>query len=166
MQKEIYLAGGCFWGVEKYLGLLDGIISTEVGYANGYTENPTYEYVCRGNTGFAEAVRVIYDAAITNLDALLLQFYDIIDPTTKNRQGPDIGSQYRTGIYHTNPGDAAIITKSLNELQKSYDAPIVTENLPLSTYYKAEEYHQKYLDKNPDGYCHIPEEKYEKAKKV
>ena len=165
MKKEIYLAGGCFWGVEKYLALLDGVTSTEVGYANGHTENPTYEDICTGNTGFAETVRVVYDPAIINLDALLNQFYNIIDPTTKNRQGPDIGSQYRTGIYHTNPADAAVIAKSLNDLQKSYDnAPIVTENLPLDNYYKAEEYHQKYLDKNPGGYCHIPQHKYEEAK--
>ena len=165
MQKEIYLAGGCFWGVEKYLDLLDGIVATEVGYANGHTENPTYEDVCRGDTGFAEAVRVIYDAEIIGLESLLEQFYGIIDPTVKNRQGPDIGSQYRTGIYSTNPDDAATIAKSLNDLQKTYDAPIVTENLPLSVYYKAEEYHQKYLDKNPGGYCHIPEHKYEEAKR-
>ena len=155
MQKEIYLAGGCFWGVEKFLALLDGVISTEAGYANGYTENPTYEDVCTGGTGFAETVRVVYDPALASLDFLLTQFYKIIDPTTKNCQGPDIGSQYRTGIYHTNPADAAIAAKSLNDLQREYDAPIVTECLPLENYYKAEEYHQKYLDKNPGGYCHI-----------
>ena len=165
MQREIYLAGGCFWGVEKYLGLLDGIVATEVGYANGYTENPTYEDVCTGKTGFAEAVCVVYDDAVIGLDSLLAQFYNIIDPTTKNRQGGDIGSQYRTGVYHTNPLDADTITKSLEDLQKAYKTPIVTENLPLTNYYKAEEYHQKYLDKNPGGYCHIPEEKYEKARK-
>ena len=166
MKKEIYLAGGCFWGVEKYLALLDGVLETEVGYANGHTENPTYEDVCTGNTGFAEAVRVVYDAASIDLDFLLGQFYNIIDPTTKNRQADDIGSQYRTGIYHTNPADAAIAAKSLNDLQNAYEAPIVTENLPLTNYYKAEEYHQKYLDKNPGGYCHIPEHKYDEAKKA
>ena len=165
MKKEIYLAGGCFWGVEKYLALLGGVISTEVGYANGHSQNPTYEDVCRGNTGFAEAVRVVYDAKLLDLLTLLDQFYNIIDPTTKNRQGPDIGHQYRTGIYHTEPDDAAIVVKSLSNLQKSYEAPIVTENLPLENYYKAEEYHQKYLDKNPGGYCHIPEYKYEEIRK-
>ena len=165
MEKEIYLAGGCFWGVEKYINLLDGIITTEVGYANGCTENPTYEDVCTGGTGFVEAVRVVYDAGVTDLDSLLEEFYKIIDPTTKNRQGPDIGNQYRTGIYYTNPSDAGNIAKSLDNLKKNYDAPIVTENMPLDNYYKAEEYHQKYLDKNPGGYCHIPEYKYEEAKK-
>ena len=166
MKKEIYLAGGCFWGVEKYLDLLEGIISTEVGYANGHTQNPTYEDVCGGETGFAEAVRVVYDAAAIDLPALLNQFYNIIDPTTKNRQGPDIGHQYRTGIYYTDLAEAAIVAKSLETLQKSYEASIVTENLPLENYYKAEEYHQKYLDKNPGGYCHIPEHKYEEVKKA
>jgi len=164
IQNEIYLAGGCFWGVEKYLDLLDGITATEVGYANGHTQNPSYEDICRGDTGFAEVVRVIYDTKNINLDSLLQQFYNIIDPTTKNRQGPDIGSQYRTGIYYTNPADAAIIASSLSNLQKTHDKPILTENLPLSSYFKAEEYHQKYLDKNPSGYCHIPEHKYEEAK--
>jgi methionine-S-sulfoxide reductase len=164
MKKEIYLAGGCFWGVEKYLALLEGVISTEVGYANGYTENPTYEEVCTGSTGFAEVVRVIYDDAIISPDILLDRFYNIIDPTTKNRQGPDIGSQYRTGVYHSNPADSAVIARSLNDLQKNCAAPIVTENLPLDNYYKAEEYHQKYLEKNPGGYCHIPEEKYQEVK--
>jgi len=165
MQNQIHLAGGCFWGIEKYLGLLDGVLATDVGYANGHTKNPTYEDVCTGGTGFAEAVRVTYDAAIVDLPTLLTQFYKIIDPTTKNRQGPDIGSQYRTGIYYTSPAEADIIAGSLAQLQKEYDAPVVTENLPLQNYYKAEEYHQKYLDKNPGGYCHIPEHKYEEVKK-
>ncbi|MCL2376452.1 MAG: peptide-methionine (S)-S-oxide reductase MsrA [Defluviitaleaceae bacterium] len=164
MQKEIYLAGGCFWGVEKYLAMMPGIMATEVGYANGITQNPTYEDVCSGTTGFAEAVRITYNAAQTNLDTLLAHFYEIINPTTLNRQGPDIGSQYRTGIYYTDPSEAETIASSLANLQKAYDMPIVTENLPLESYYKAEEYHQKYLDKNPGGYCHIPEHKYEEAK--
>ena len=164
MKKEIHLAGGCFWGVEKYLALLDGVTATEVGYANGNSENPTYEEVCTGSTDFAEAVRVVYDAGIISLESLLAQFYEIIDPTVKNRQGGDIGSQYRTGVYHTCLEDEAIIAKSLDDLQRTYEAPIVTENLSLKNYYKAEEYHQKYLDKNPGGYCHIPEYKYEEAR--
>jgi len=162
MQKQIHLAGGCFWGVEKYMAQQDGVIATEVGYANGHTTNPTYEEVCTGGTGFAEAVCITYDAAIIGLDALLALFYKVIDPTIKNRQGGDIGSQYRTGVYYINQDDAAVITKSLTSLQKDHKAPIVTENQPLANYYKAEEYHQKYLDKNPGGYCHIPEEMYNK----
>ena len=164
MEKVIYLAGGCFWGVEKYLSLLPGIIATEVGYANGHTKNPTYEEVCKGNTGHAEAVRVIYDANQGGLDFVLEQFYNIINPTVKDRQGPDIGNQYRTGIYFTDPREEAIIANSLANLQKSYDDPIVVENLSLTSYYTAEEYHQKYLDKNPGGYCHIPEAKFQEAR--
>jgi len=164
MQKQIYLAGGCFWGVEKYLAMMPGVIATEVGYANGITQNPSYEDVCSGNTGFAEAVLVTYNAEQTSLDTLLGHFYEIINPTMLNQQGPDIGSQYRTGIYYTDPAEMEAIATSLANLQKAYDAPIVTENLPLENYYKAEEYHQKYLDKNPGGYCHIPAYKYVEAK--
>jgi len=153
--KVIYFAGGCFWGVEKYLALIKGVTETEVGFANGHTQNPSYEDVYRGDTGFAEVVRVTYDANQIDLAQLLEKFYNIIDPTTLNRQGPDQGSHYRTGIYHLNADDAPIITASLTNLQKYFDNPIVVENLPLTNYYRAEEYHQKYLEKNPDGYCHI-----------
>ena len=160
MNKEIYLAGGCFWGVEKYFQALPGILSTDVGYANGRTENPTYDEVCSGTTGHAEALHAVYDAGIIDLGHILGHLYNIIDPTSKNRQGPDVGDQYRTGIYFTDPDDEAVIAKSLNNLQKHHSAPIVVENLPLFCYYKAEEYHQKYLDKNPGGYCHIPQSKF------
>ncbi|MDR2167478.1 MAG: peptide-methionine (S)-S-oxide reductase MsrA [Clostridiales bacterium] len=166
MKKEIYLAGGCFWGVEKYFSLVPGVLEVEVGYANGHTKNPTYEEVCVGNTGFAEAVYVVYDGEQTDLGALLENFYRIIDPTTLNRQAGDVGSQYRTGIYFTDPAEKAAIAASLAELQKQYDAPIVVENLPLSNYYKAEEYHQKYLEKNPEGYCHIPRSMYDEVAKA
>lgn len=154
--KEICLAGGCFWGVEKYFADLAGVVATNVGYANGNTQNPTYEEVCRTETGFAEAVNITYDASITNLDNILSAYYKIIDPTVLNRQGPDIGTQYRTGIYYKDETDRQIITNSLQKLQASYKEPVVVENIPLSNYYKAEEYHQSYLDKNPNGYCHIP----------
>jgi len=159
--KEILLAGGCFWGVEKYMGLLPQVVETEVGFANGNGTNPTYEEVYTGTTGFAEVVRVVYKGG---LEELLTQFYKIIDPTTKNRQAGDVGSHYRTGIYFLRSVDEPIIAKTLTELQKEYDAPVVVECLPLENYYKAEEYHQKYLDKNPEGYCHIPEEMYEEAR--
>ena len=161
MQKEIILAGGCFWGVEKYLGLLGQVAATEVGFANGQGENPSYEQVYTGQTGFAEVVRVSYTG---ELSALLQQFYKIIDPTTKNRQAGDVGSHYRTGVYFADPSEEAVIAASLAELQKEYDAPLVVENLPLLNYYPAEEYHQKYLEKNPEGYCHIPESMYDEAR--
>lgn len=164
--KEIYLAGGCFWGTEKYLSLVKGIVSTEVGYANGNTENPSYEDVCHRNTGHAEAVKVLYHPDEISLSFILRLYYDVIDPVAKNRQGNDIGTQYRTGIYYTDDLDIEIIEKSVEELQKSYDRPIAIEITPLRNYYAAEEYHQKYLDKNPNGYCHIGGEKFTKAAKA
>ena len=161
MHKEIVLAGGCFWGVEKYLGLLPQVVATEVGFANGDGEHPRYEEVYTGLTGFAEVVRLSYTGELAEL---LPRFYAIIDPTSLNRQAGDVGSHYRTGVYFTDPYEQAIIAETLSQLQKEYDAPIVVENAPLLNYYKAEEYHQKYLDKNPEGYCHLPESAYEAAR--
>ncbi len=163
--KEIYLAGGCFWGAEKYLSLIKGVVSTEVGYANGNTENPTYEEVCHTNTGHAETVKVLYKPDEVSLETILNLYYEAIDPLAKNRQGNDIGTQYRTGIYYVNDWDKEVIENSLKELQKHYDKPVLIEIMPLNNYYTAEEYHQKYLDKNPNGYCHIGEEKFEKCKR-
>ncbi|MCL2236538.1 MAG: peptide-methionine (S)-S-oxide reductase MsrA [Defluviitaleaceae bacterium] len=160
IHKTIYLGSGCFWGVEKYFDMQKGVVACEVGYANGITKNPTYEEVCTGKTEFAEVVRVTYDSGVIDLLGILAHFYEIVDPTTANRQGPDVGSQYRPGVYFTDPAEQAVIASSLADLQKSYDKPIVVENLPLKNYYKAEEYHQKYLDKNPGGFCHIPKEKF------
>lgn len=161
--SEIYLAGGCFWGVEKYFALIDGVKDTDVGYANGNINNPTYKDVVTGKTGFAETVKVIYDPNIVSLNFLLDMYYKVIDPTSLNKQGNDRGTQYRTGIYYTNPDDKKIIASSLNKLSKNYRKPIVVENLPLKNYYSAETYHQDYLDKNPNGYCHIPQSKYIEA---
>lgn len=153
--KKIVLAGGCFWGVEGYFSRIEGVISTEVGYANGHKENPTYEEVCAGITGHAEVCYIQYDESVISLEELLDRFWAVIDPTTLNRQGPDIGSQYRTGIYYIDQGDREIILKSKEREQQKYNRPIVTEVEPLLSYYPAEEYHQKYLEKNPNGYCHI-----------
>lgn len=158
--KEIYLAGGCFWGTEKYLSLISGVVKTDVGYANGNTENPSYEEVCHNNTGHAETVRVVYDPVQIRLEYLLELFFDVIDPTSLNRQGQDVGTQYRTGIYFVDFSDEAIIISSINKLQISYNKPIVIQVLPLKNYYMAEEYHQKYLDKNIHGYCHIEQHKF------
>ncbi len=166
MKKEIYLAGGCFWGTEKYLENIPGVLSTEVGYANGNTVNPTYKEVCYNNTGHAETVKVEYDDDRIGLLYILELYYDVINPVSINRQGGDIGSQYRTGIYYIDDKDEAIIHGSINELQKKYKDKIAIEVKPLDNYYKAEEYHQKYLDKNPEGYCHIGADKFEKAKKT
>ena len=153
--KEIYLAGGCFWGVEEYLSRIEGVIDTNVGYANGTKENPSYEQVCTGTTGHTETTLIKYDENILSLEELLNSFWKIINPTLLNRQGPDIGNQYRTGIYYTDESDLNVINKTLKEQQEKYDSPIVTEIMPINTYYNAEEYHQDYLKKNPGGYCHI-----------
>jgi peptide methionine sulfoxide reductase msrA/msrB len=162
--KQVYLAGGCFWGVEKYLSMLPGVVWTCVGYANGKTENPTYEEVCRHGAGHAEAVCVTYDPARISLRFLLDRFYEVIDPTSLNRQGGDEGEQYRTGVYYVDEADRSEMEHSLKALGARFEAPIAVEVKKLDSFYPAEEYHQKYLDKNPSGYCHINRDKFEKAK--
>ena len=164
--KEIYLAGGCFWGTQHYFDCLSGVVQTEVGYANGKTENPTYEQVKHENTGHAETVRVIYDPEKRSLADLLIQYYKVIDPVSVNRQGGDVGTQYRTGIYYTDPEDCHVIKESLRELQKQYDKSLAVEALPLSNFFTAEEYHQKYLEKNPGGYCHISPAMFDATKRL
>lgn len=159
--KEIYLAGGCFWGVEKYFSSIKGVMTTDVGYANGRTQNPRYEDVVYRNTNHAETVRVVYDPTIVSLPFILEMYYKIIDPTALNRQGNDKGTQYRTGIYYVDSQDKDIAQRSLEQLAQNYAGQkIMIELKPLEHYYKAEEYHQKYLDKNPDGYCHIGKDKF------
>lgn len=164
-QKSIYLAGGCFWGVEAYFQELPGVLSTKTGYANGKIKNPTYEQVSSGNTGFAETVLVEYDPAVIKLEKILAHFFGIIDPTALNRQGNDRGTQHRSGIFYTDRNDELIILKVLKREHKKHKAPVVTEVKKLENFYEAEEYHQKYLDKNPSGYCHIDLSKVEKYKK-
>lgn len=166
MVREIYLAGGCFWGVEKYLALLPGIVQTEVGYANGTTLNPTYEEVCRCGTGHAETVRVKYDAGKIDLGTLLQRYYEIIDPTSLNAQGPDRGVQYRTGIYFIDAADLPVIKSSLDKLQEKHNSGLAIEVGELENYCRAEEYHQKYLEKNPGGYCHIGADKLAAARRA
>ena len=157
--KTIYVAGGCFWGVEKYIDQVHGVVSTEVGYANGRSNTATYE----DGSGYAEAVKVEYDPSAAPLPFLLGLFYDVIDPTSVDKQGNDVGTEYRTGIYYTDPADKAVIEKSLAELQKQYSQPLAIEVGPLTNYTRAEEYHQKYLQKNPWGYCHIPKKLFDAA---
>jgi peptide methionine sulfoxide reductase msrA/msrB len=162
--KEIYLAGGCFWGVEKYLSLVPGVRETETGYANGNKPNPTYEEVCSGKTGFAETVRVRYDNDAIGLSELLNLYFEIIDPASINRQGNDSGEQYRTGIYYETGEDAPVIAGALRLLDESLARPHVIEMKKLENFYPAEDYHQKYLEKNPGGYCHIGAPHFEAAK--
>ena len=166
MDREIYFAGGCFWGTEHFFKQINGVTATQVGYANGNIENPTYEQVYTDSTGFAEVVKVAYDPKVVSLEILLDLFFKTIDPTSLNQQGEDIGTRYRTGIYWINSEDEKVVTKALSELQKNYEKPIVVENEPLKNFYSGEEYHQDYLDKNSSGYCHINPELFELAKKA
>ena len=152
--KDIYLAGGCFWGVEEYFARIDGVIDSVSGYANGSFDNPTYENVCN-NSGHAETVHITYDSTKVSLDTLLKYYFRIIDPTSVNKQGNDRGVQYRTGIYYQNDEDKQIALNAIKEEQKKYSKPIVIEVEKLKRFDKAEEYHQDYLKKNPNGYCHI-----------
>lgn len=154
--KEIVLAGGCFWGIEEYMSRITGVKETKVGYANGHKERPSYEEVCYSNTGHAEACFIKYDENVISLEALLDKFWAVIDPTSFNRQGNDVGSQYRTGIYYIDEGDLDTIKDSMEREQVKHKIKIVTEVEPLKCFYEAEEYHQRYLKKNPGGYCHIP----------
>lgn len=160
------MAGGCFWGIEKYIKSIRGVQATQAGYANGKTENPTYEEVCYHHTGHAEAVKVIYDEKMLSLDFLLNLFFDAIDPIAVNRQGGDIGVQYRTGIYYTDEKDLPVIRRCMDQLQKRHDDPVAIEVMPLIHFSPAEEYHQQYLDKNPRGYCHIRQDMFEKASRA
>lgn len=164
MTKEIYFAGGCFWGTEHFFSLVPGVIETEAGYANSIIPDPTYSEVCSGNTGAAETVKVSYDPEQISLGTLLDLYYETIDPTSHNRQGNDIGTQYRTGIYYTDPADSALVSESLKSLAKNTSKPIAIESGVLKNFYPAEEYHQDYLDKNPGGYCHIPARLFELAR--
>ncbi len=159
--SEIYLAGGCFWGTEHFIKQLHGVVATEVGYANGKSDLPTYEQVKTGQTGFAETVHVYYKASEILLEEILSLYFLTIDPTSMNRQGGDFGTQYRTGIYYTRESDKPMIDSCLKKLQSEHDDPVVVEVTPLKNFFPAESYHQDYLDKNPQGYCHISLEIYD-----
>lgn len=150
---EAYLAGGCFWGVEAYFSNLDGVVKTEVGYANGKTATTTYEEL--KVTGFAETVKVSFDEEIISLNEIFEHFYYIIDPTSLNKQGNDVGSQYRTGIYSRSEAILKAARNFLNIKQENEKEKIMVEVKVLNNYIRAEEYHQDYLKKNPAGYCHI-----------
>jgi peptide-methionine (S)-S-oxide reductase len=153
--KKIWLAGGCFWGVEAYFQRLKGIADTTVGYGQGSAENPTYEDVCSGETGHAEICEITYDETILSLTKVLEHFFRIIDPTVLNRQGPDMGTQYRTGIYYDEKEEEAVIKNFIRNMQQRYKKPIVVEVEPVGSFYPAEDYHQDYLRRTPGGYCHI-----------
>ena len=166
MTKEIFLAGGCFWGTEHYFKQIEGVVNTEVGFANGYTTNPTYKEVYTDKTGYAETVRIEFDDDVVDVEFLLQMFFKAIDPTSLNKQGHDEGTRYRTGVYFTDSADQPVIEKVFAEEQKNYEQPLAVEKLPLQNFYTAEEYHQDYLDKNPDGYCHLPLSLFEFARQA
>ena len=156
MSKVIYLAGGCYWGVQKYIDQLPGILETEVGFANGTVVAPSYKQVCAGDTGHTETCRVVYDEIVMPLKVLLHLFFRIIDPTQVDRQGHDVGYQYRTGIFYADPEDLPVISEAVHALAAQYEAPLALAVEPCTSFYPAEEDHQKYLDKRPGGYCHVP----------
>lgn len=166
MTKTIYLAGGCFWGAEHFLKRIYGVLATQVGFANGNGENPSYKEVYTDTTGFAEAVKVDYNPEDLSLVFLLEMYFKAIDPMSLNKQGEDCGTRYRTGIYYSDPADLATIRYvydgvarelGVAALDDAQGEKMAVEVLPLQNYYPAEDYHQDYLDKNPHGYCHLPE---------
>lgn len=165
IKKEIYFAGGCFWGTEHFFKQIRGVTFTETGYANGNTPDPTYKEVYTDRTGYAETVHVEYDDSIS-LTFLVRMFFKAIDPVSLNRQGEDAGTRYRTGIYYTDPEDLPAIKAVYDEVAREYDVPLAVELQPLRNFYPAEDYHQDYLENNPDGYCHLPFELFEFARKA
>ena len=152
-KREIYLAGGCFWGVEEYFSRVPGVLDAVSGYANGRSDTTKYELVSQ--TGHAETVKITYNVKKISLKEILLHYFRIIDPTSKNKQGNDQGTQYRTGVYYKDEADLDTINRVFDEIAKKYDKPLAVEKEALKNFIKAEDYHQDYLKKNPNGYCHI-----------
>lgn len=153
--KTIYLAGGSFWGTQQYIRNFKGIEKTNLGYANSLVPNPRYREVCQGKTGAAECVKVDYDPSVISLEAIVKLYFLSINPTSVNRQGNDVGPQYRTGIYYTDAADGDIVLQTIASLEESYDAPIAVEVMPLKNFYRAEKSLQNYLDRAPGGHCTI-----------
>jgi peptide-methionine (S)-S-oxide reductase len=150
-------AAGCFWGVQAAFDKVKGVVSTTVGYTGGHTPRPTYRDVCSDSTGHAEAVEVVYDPSVVTYDDMLAAFWQMHDPTTPNRQGPDIGSQYRSAVFYHTTAQESLATISKERLGESgkLKRPVVTEIVPASTFWRAEEYHQKYFQKHGGGSCHV-----------
>ena len=163
MTPEIHLAGGCFWGAQRYLQLIPGVTFTETGFANGDTPDPTYKEVYTDTTGYAETVRVQYDPAVVSLKFLLEMYFKAIDPLSLNRQGHDEGTRYRTGIYWSDPADEPVVREVASAVAASIGAPLAVELEPLRNFYAADAYHQDYLVKNPGGYCHLSPALFELA---
>lgn len=160
--EVIYLAGGCFWGLEKLIQTLPGVAEAISGYANGQGADPTYQYVSSGNSGYRETVRVEYDPTELSLDTILFTYFAAIDPTVENKQGNDQGTQYQTGIYYVDNASKATVDR-IADIERERNDPFAVEIKPLMSFYDAEEYHQNYLDKNVGGYCHISSNEFELA---
>ncbi|MCR5449963.1 MAG: peptide-methionine (S)-S-oxide reductase MsrA [Solobacterium sp.] len=163
--RVLYAAGGCFWGTEHVFRALNGVVETTAGYANGHTEHPTYRQVCTDMTGHRETVRIVYDPQVIPLEKLLKAFFICVDPSVSNRQGNDIGSQYQTGIYYTDEETGKAVRAYFEEEKKRHPV-FSTECGPLKCFYEAEEYHQDYLIRNPEGYCHITREEYDAVRRL
>ena len=155
MTRDLYFAAGCFWGAQKFFSLVKGVTFTEVGFANGFTENPTYKEVYTDQTGYAETVHLQYDTDIVMEERLTDMFLQAIDPLSLNKQGEDEGTRYRTGVYYVSEDQVPGIRAALDRTAEALGAPLAVELLPLRNFYRAEEYHQDYLEKNPTGYCHL-----------
>ena len=166
MTKTIYFAGGCFWGTARLFSLVPGVTGTVAGYANSCIASPTYEQVCTGNTGAAETVKVDYDPSRVGLTDLVMLYFRSIDPLAVNRQGNDVGTQYRTGIYYSDPEDAPVVETLIATLQRRHTSPLAVEYGSLQNFYPAEEYHQDYLEKNPGGYCHVDPQLFREARNM
>ena len=163
--NKIYLAGGCFWGLQKFFDQFEGVINSEVGYANGPEKAPTYEEVC-ADSGHAETVMIEYDQNVISLEKILDYYFMVIDPVSVNKQGHDEGIQYRTGIYYSDESQVPAIKAVYDREEKKAGEKLAVETEPLRCFFAAEEYHQKYLEKNPGGYCHIPEKYYALGKEA
>lgn len=164
-ERDIWFAAGCFWGAQKFFKSVDGVVSTEVGFANGREITPTYRQVYTDETGHAECVHVRYDPERVSLEELVRLFLNMIDPFSLNKQGGDEGTRYRTGIYYENGDDRDVIENVLGSFEESACRKSAVEIQPLRCFYKAEEYHQDYLDKNPGGYCHLSPAIFELVRK-
>lgn len=166
MNKIIYLAGGCFWGTAHLFSLVPGVSESEAGYANSIVPNPTYKEVCTGATHAAETVKVVYDPDKVALSSLIRLYFKSIDPLSVNKQGGDVGTQYRTGIYYADEADVPVIEAELATLARRHKQPLAIEFGPIQNFYPAEDYHQDYLYKNPDGYCHVNPTLFKEARTI
>ncbi len=157
MQQALF-AAGCFWGVQFYFDQIPGVTKTTVGYTGGHTENPTYEQVCEHTTGHAEALLIEFDSSQVTYETLCRQFFRMHDPTQLNRQGPDVGDSYRSAIFYFNEAQQATAIEASKQAASNFEQPIVTQIVPVSTFYPAEDYHQKYAERTGRGMCHVPYE--------